>query len=313
MPKIAFRWRMPPKFTPIHAGELARRLASAQPPVLLDVRLAEDCECLSLPDARSNCVYEVAFSERMAAMAPDVATPVCVFGSAADSLESQMAAEKLCRLGYAEVLDFRDGVEGWSRAGYPLAGSGSSSANAPTIADGTHPIDLITSRIEWIGRNLLNHHRGTIGLKSGELRITGGQLTGGHFVIDMQNIQCSDLAGDSLHDVLIQHLLSHDFFDSDHFPDARFDITRAATLPDASPGAPNLTIAGTLLLKGVAKPIKFHACSGLTAEGKLAAQATMAFDRTRWNVMYGSGRWFRHLGRHLVNDLIELQMRIVTE
>ena len=30
------------------------------------------------------------------------------------------------------------------------------------------------------------------------------------------------------------------------------------------------------------------------------------------NVLYGSGKWFRHLGGHLVNDLVELQLRIVT-
>ena len=50
----------------------------------------------------------------------------------------------------------------------------------------------------------------------------------------------------------------------------------------------------------------------MTPEGKFAAQASFAIDRTLWEVLYGSGKYFRNLGGHLVNDLIELQLRIVT-
>ena len=46
-------------------------------------------------------------------------------------------------------------------------------------------------------------------------------------------------------------------------------------------------------------------------DGRPAAQATFSFDRTLWNVLYGSGRWFHRLGGHLVNDLVEIQVRIV--
>jgi hypothetical protein len=38
----------------------------------------------------------------------------------------------------------------------------------------------------------------------------------------------------------------------------------------------------------------------------------LAIDRTLWNVLYGSGKYFRRLGGHLVNDQIEIQLRIVT-
>ena len=58
--------------------------------------------------------------------------------------------------------------------------------------------------------------------------------------------------------------------------------------------------------------MKFLAVVGVTPEGKLAAQASLAIDRTLWEVLYGSGKYFRNLGGHLVNDLIELQLRIVT-
>ena len=62
-----------------------------------------------------------------------------------------------------------------------------------------------------------------------------------------------------------------------------------------SPGAPNLTIHADLTLRGQTHPITFQATPGLTPEGKPAAQANLQIDRTRWGVLYGSGKFFhRH-------------------
>jgi hypothetical protein len=38
----------------------------------------------------------------------------------------------------------------------------------------------------------------------------------------------------------------------------------------------------------------------------------LSFDRTHWNVLYGSGRYFQGLGMHLVYDLVDLEIKIVT-
>lgn len=302
---------MDQRSTIIDATGLRSLLAEPRPPVLVDVRLEEDYQCSHLAAARNNCVFEVVFLDRMQDVAPDRTVPVCVYGAGPGSFESRMAAEKLCRQGYTQVYDFSEGLEGWRNAGFPVE-EFSKPPDTPTVADGVHPIDLKESNIRWIGRNLLNRHEGFIGLKSGWLRIESGKLIGGELIIDMQAITNIDLAGTPLHDVLIRHLNDHDFFDTEKFPEAKVEITGAVALPGTS-GAPNLTIFSILTLKDVARPVEFPACSGVTADGKLAAQATLAFDRTKWNVLYGSGKWFRHLGGHLVNDLIELQLRIVSE
>jgi hypothetical protein len=55
------------------------------------------------------------------------------------------------------------------------------------------------------------------------------------------------------------------------------------------------------------------ATSGVTPDGKAAAQAVFSFDRTRWKVLYGSGRFCHRLGMNLVNDLIEFEIKIVTQ
>jgi polyisoprenoid-binding protein YceI/rhodanese-related sulfurtransferase len=299
-------------YTPINASSLEKLLAGPRPPVLVDVRLEEDYHGSHLPHASNNCVYEIVFLERMPAVAPDLEIPICVYGAHSGSLESRMAAEKLCRHGYKEVYDFRDGLQGWRSAGFVVEGSPVEAATTPIVSDGTHLVDLTESHVRWIGRNLLKCHEGLIGLKSGSLQIESGELVGGEITIDMQAITCLDLTGNPLHDVLVRHLRDHDFFDATLYPEATFVVTRAIHLPDSTPGSLNLSITGTLTLKGVSATLEFQACAGITAAGKLAAQATLAFDRTLWNVLYGSGKWFRHLGGNLVNDLIEIQLRVIS-
>ena len=295
----------------IDARELSERLASTAPPVLLDVRLDSDHACRRIPGALNNCVFEVAFLERMEGIAPDRSRPVCVYGADDGSLESRMAAEKLCRAGWAEVLDFREGLGGWRAAGFPVE-EVAPAPSQPPIRSGVHGVDLKESRVLWTGRNLLNKHEGAIPLRTGELTVEAGRLAGGRFTFDMRGITCSDLAGSPMHDILIAHLLSDDFFDAEVFPDASFVITQTSPVNGASPGAPNLSVSGELTLKDLTRPVEFPACAGITPDGKLAAQASFAIDRTKWNVVYGSGKFFRNLGGHLVNDLIDLNLRIVT-
>lgn len=296
----------------ISPDRLRELLSGPRPPVVIDARLEDDFRCCHVPAAESNCVFEVAFAGRLAAVAPDPSVPVCVVGAGDPSRESRMAAEKLDRLGYAAVYELEGGMAAWCAAFLPVV-EGPSLSALPSPRDGVHGIDLRESRIQWTGRNLLNHHTGRIALKSGSLTLSGGRLTGGRFVFDMTAITCDDLAGDSLHDVLVRHLLDHDFFDAAVFPKAEFILTGTDPVPGATPGSPNLRVKGRLTLKGVTDDLDFLTCTGITADGKLAAQATLAFDRTRWNVFYGSGKWFHRLGGHLVNDLIELQLRIVSE
>lgn len=296
----------------ISSADLDQRLRRSPSTVLIDVRLEEDYNAAHLPGARNNCVFEVAFLDRMPDLAPAKTIPVCVYGAAADSYEARMAAEKLWRAGYAEILELREGLEGWKSSGLRLEGERAESAAGPTPPDGWQEIDLTQSRVDWVGRNLLNKHNGQIALKAGKLRFVHGELASGELTLDMRAITCHDLAGDPLHDVLIAHLKSHDFFDVELYPEARFIIMSTERVPNVAPGAPNLNVRGELTLKNTTHELEFVATAGLTPEGKAAAQCAFAIDRTQWNVLYGSGKYFRHLGGHLVNDLIEIQLRIVT-
>ena len=292
----------------ISTADLQSRLAAGGTQ-LLDVRLADDFAAAHIPGAANNCVFEVAFAERLAEKAPDRSAPVIVYGAAADSHESRLAADKLGRLGYAEAIDYRDGLAGWQAAGHPLE-EGEPVPQAPPLPEGRIAIDLGESTIEWLGRNLLNKHWGSVGLKSGFLEFSRGALSGGEFVIDLTDMRCHDL-DDKLGGVLIAHLQSDDFFDVERHPEARFVLGSSEFINGGNPSGPNLRLHGEFTLRGETNPLTIDATTGLTPEGKPAAQASFSLDRTVWGSIYGSARFFQRVGMHLVNDLVELQLRIV--
>jgi rhodanese-related sulfurtransferase len=295
----------------IQTEQLRSELESPNPPILIDVRLENEFQAAHISGAVNNCVYEVAFGKRMIHLAPEKNRPIVVYGANSASYEARTAAAKLGNAGYVEVYEYRDGLAAWQAAGAPID-QGERQPAEPAIADGLHSIDLKESSIEWTGRNLLKKHHGRIELKSGHLQFVQGKLVSGHFVIDLRKIVCFDLEGSEWHDVLIHHLRSDDFFEVDRFPEAVFVIKSARELEGANRGQCNIEVTGDLTLKGLTAPLTLCAAAGVTPDGKPAAQAVFSFDRTRWNVVYGAGRFFDKLGMHLVNDLVDMDIKIVT-
>ncbi len=295
----------------IDVSHLSAELESSTPPLVLDVRLADDFAAGHVPGAMNNAVFEVAFHERLPLQIPDQSTAIRIYGASSSSLEARMALEKLERAGFSDVAELDGGFEAWQFAGMPVVAKTPLPAS-PALPDGPLEIDLESSRVGWTGRNLLNNHGGCVALKSGQLDFDQGRLTGGEMVLDMLRLDCSDLAGSPHHDVLIRHLHDHDFFDVALFPEARLVITSAAPLAGSGPGAANLRVTADLTIKGQTHAIEFDAASGLTPEGQVAAQAVFSIDRTKWGVLYGSGKFFHRLAGHLVNDLVHFEVKIVT-
>ena len=64
-------------------------------------------------------------------------------------------------------------------------------------------------------------------------------------------------------------------------------------------------------LRGVSADLEFDATVALIEDGSLIMEAHFDIDRTRWKVIYGSTRFFEHLGMHKVFDLISFQTRMV--
>ncbi len=296
----------------ILVGELKRWYDEKKDFALIDVMPKEVFLQEHLPGARSACVYAVTFLDQVNALVPEKDKTVVLYGRTIDSKASAEAGRKLADAGWEKVFDLREGLTGWKIAGFPTEGSGVP-IQAPKAEDRAYQVDLAQSQIEWIGRNLASQRTGTLKLAFGEITIKNGRIAGGHFGMDLNSIENTDLAEQNLKQMLVRHLLSDDFFDASRFPECRFNIMQVDEISDATPGKNNVVIYGTLLLKGMERPFDFPACVGLTAEGHFVAQAHFDLDRTHWNVLYGSGKIFEHLAMHLVNDLVSLQLKIVAK
>jgi polyisoprenoid-binding protein YceI len=249
-------------------------------------------------------------------LAADKDRPIVVYGFGADTSDAAVAAEKLVRAGYRNVSALRGGIEYWRKAGYPLEGTAAGAPEAleteASLPEGTFRVDPDKSLIEWAGRNPNTRHHGSVRISGGEIRVAEGAIHGA-FTVDMNSIENFSLKGDELQPVLIAHLKSDDFFFTDLFPTATYTIESAERIEDAGIGRPNYAVKGELALRGVKAGLDFEATANPVEGGGISAEAHFDIDRTRWGVIYGSSRFFRHLGMHLVYDPISIQVRVFAE
>ncbi len=307
----------PLEYKELSAEEVCRQIETDKADLLLvDILPNDHFLQVHLPSARNACVFEVTFLDQIAELAPSKETRMIVYGFSSTSRGAETAAEKLIRNGYLNVALLKDGLSGWRRCAFPLEGEAPDQpdepASTPAFEERTHTVDTEESTIEWTGRNPNTRHFGTIALSHGELTVAGGTLTG-TFEIDMQSIKNINLEGDELQPVLISHLKSDDFFFVDRFPKATFTLTRATPVKEPTLTAPNYTVDGILELLDTKAPLEFQATINPLNNGKLTAEAHFDIDKTQWNIIYGSSRFFEHLGMHVVFDLISIQLKIVTK
>jgi len=281
-----------------------------EPPVVFSVFGSDAHAEARLPGAQNFCVYETAFLDKIRAAFPDPETALLVYGWSDATHEAEEAVRRLQTAGYRRVAKLAGGLEGWRAFGGEVEGTGSKAVETPS---GIYKIDTALSTVLWTGQNVLNFHHGKLNVGGGELEIQDGTLLTGKITLDMRSIYCIDLADRSMAAMLEAHLRSEDFFDADRFPTAEFCIQEMAALSPQFQGVPNHRVTGSLTLRGVTQPLSFDAVVGPRPGGGFAAQAQLDIDRTRWGVLYGSSRFFARLGQHLVNDLIHLHLKIVTE
>lgn len=162
-------------------------------------------------------------------------------------------------------------------------------------------IDIAASSIAWVGEKVTGSHEGMISLKSGHLKFKDHKLVGGHIVMDMNSITCTDLKGGGAKK-LVGHLNSADFFDVENFATAELNVTKV----EAGAAANQNLITADLTIKGITKPISFEAT---TEEGM--AIANISIDRTAYDIKYGSGTFFDNLGDKTISDEFKLSVKLV--
>lgn len=177
--------------------------------------------------------------------------------------------------------------------------------SSPQVKNETYVLDKKESEVSWKGYMQFvpkNAHNGFAGFSSGELAIDKGQLVGGTFEVDMNTITDEKHQNDNN---LIDHIKSEDFFDAKKFPTSVFVITSVAPTSGG-----NVNVTGNLTMKGITHEVAFPAkitvdATTVTAGGKLT------IDRSKWDVRYGSGKFFSNLADETISDDIEFDVKVV--
>jgi rhodanese-related sulfurtransferase/polyisoprenoid-binding protein YceI len=302
------------KYKQLSPKELSHWMEENKDLCLIDTLVGDHFSRIHLPNSTNACVFGVAFIDQVKAITKDKDAEIVLYGSSTRSMDAIKAAEKLEQEGYRHINVLRGGIEAWRSAGLAVEGEAVDEPDDPQtllkLEDRSYRVDTSQSIIEWTGRNPNTSHFGNIKIATGKLAVKDGIITG-TFDIDMNSITNINLEGDELQPVLIAHLKSDDFFLTKLFPTAKFKILSSTPIKEPFLSVPNYAINGTLELRGVKAQQNFMATVTKTTENGLAAEAHFDIDRTRWNNIYGSTRFFEHLGMHLVFDLISIQVRIV--
>ncbi len=152
-------------------------------------------------------------------------------------------------------------------------------------------VDLKKSELKWKGTKVSGEHHGKIGLKSADIKLNDkGVIQSGNFVADIGSVSVTDLEGEWASKFL-GHIKSKDFFEVEKYPTAKLEIT-SATKNKAK---------GKLTIKGKTNPVEFtYKKSGNNLKGLLE------FDRTKFDMIYGSGDFFKNLGDKMIHNKVTL-------
>ena len=158
------------------------------------------------------------------------------------------------------------------------------------------------SNIDWVGKKVTGAHNGTIGIKEGQLTVSGDQLTGGTFVVDTTSIKILDIADPATNAQFLGHLVSDDFFSTQQFPEAILVISSVS----------GKHINGDLTIKGITHPVSFDADVTVNA-GQLTASGKIIIDRTKYEMRFRSGNFFKDLGDTLIYNDFELAITLTAK
>lgn len=164
-----------------------------------------------------------------------------------------------------------------------------------------YEVDVTNSQIVWQGEKITGSgHVGTVKLLTGQIRLDNdNNVLSADFTIDMNSLTES-----RSNQQVIQHLKSADFFNAVTYPYSELKITKAE-----KNGSDSFDISGDLTIKGITQTIVFPA-QIIIADDGIQAKAEFSIDRTKWDIKYGSGKFFKGLADNAIKDEINFKIEI---
>ena len=158
------------------------------------------------------------------------------------------------------------------------------------------------SNIDWVGKKVTGAHNGTIAVKEGEIVLNDGKLAGGKFVIDTTSIKILDITDPATNAQFFGHLSSDDFFSIEKYPEASLEITSVS----------GNHAEGLLTIKGITHPIGFDVAVNVRGD-QLTATGKLVVDRTKYEMKFRSGNYFKDLGDTLIYNDFELNVTVTAK
>ncbi|MFA7216906.1 MAG: YceI family protein [Candidatus Paceibacterota bacterium] len=170
---------------------------------------------------------------------------------------------------------------------------------------GTFEVDTNKSNINWsLETSDTKSYKGTAKFASGKGTIKDGIVTGGSFEVDLNSIKENNNA-----DKLEVYFKSVEFFNTEIYPTAKFEITKISKTP-ITPA--DYTVTGNLTLKGITKEVTFPAIISKQKDSTFIASGDVDMDTSLWGIKYGGNSLFGSLGDKAGSNSVKLSLFIVT-
>lgn len=156
------------------------------------------------------------------------------------------------------------------------------------------------STVHWTGSKIAGKHTGTFNVSGGTVDVKDGNVVGGKFTIDINSMNCTDLAAGEGKEKIEGHLKSPDFFDVEKHPTSTFEITSVA----------GGNVTGNLTLMGATKSISFPADISVSETGVKVMAPDFTINRTDFGMKYGSATFIDGLKDKAINDEVGLKIEL---
>lgn len=165
-----------------------------------------------------------------------------------------------------------------------------------------------TSTVIWEGsKKLVPNYKdlGTLEIKEGQFFVDGDILLGGVAVFDMNSIKVSSTGILANENLLERHLKSDDFFSVENYPTAEILISKAEVISEGQ-----YQLSGIMTIKKIAQEVSFPASVSI-GEDEIVIEGRASFDRTLWDIRYGSDKFFDNLANNVIDDLFTVEFKVV--
>ncbi len=275
---------------------------------LIHVLPEEHFKNVHIKNALNICVYEMSFFDKVKELNLDSNHKVVVYGDSVNDLDAKAAATKLLELGFDDIFVLEGGINSSINILEVIGEQQIHNEDQHLIIEDKFYEIVEESKLQWTGQNANGKHVGEISLRQGNLEVKNKQLSG-EFIIDMNSIKTLDLTQEQGASYLDAHLKSDDFFLSKLFPEAKFTFKNVSLEKIPYQTTTNCVFEGELSIRGISKKQNINALIA-KVDDKLILNARVEIDRTKWDIIYGSTRFFKFLGMHKVFDAIHIEMRL---